>query len=66
MILVEPIGNPLLINQIQGRLREYSDTEDTYFFYLVDTTIKESYNTVKAIMPVMKKKCKDIIYTKFK
>ena len=66
LILVEPIGNPLLINQIQGRLREYSDTEDTYFFYLVDTTIKESYNTVKAIMPVMKKKCKDIIYTKFK
>jgi superfamily II DNA or RNA helicase len=61
VINLEPIGSKALADQLRGRLREYSDDDDTFMFYPVDTAIKESYEFLKRIMPVMKKKCKEII-----
>ena len=60
LIDLEPVGSKTLADQVRGRLREYSEDKDTYFFYPVDTTINESEAMLKRIMPIMKKKCKDI------
>ena len=64
MIDLEPVSSKLLADQVRGRLREYSDTDDTFLFYPVDTTVNESYECLRRILPVMKKKCKEIIYMK--
>lgn len=64
LILLEPIGSKLLADQVQGRLREYSKEDDTFMFYPVDMTIDECYNFLKRILPTMKQKCKEIIFTK--
>jgi len=61
LINLEPVGSKVLADQLRGRLREYSENDDTFMFYLVDTSVKESYIFLKRIMPVMKKKCKEII-----
>ena len=63
LINLEPIGSKLLADQLRGRLREYSKDEDTYMFYPVDTSIKECTDFLKRVMPVMKRKCKEIIIT---
>lgn len=62
LINLEPIGSKSLADQLRGRLREYSKDDDTFMFYPVDTSIKETYEFLKRIMPVMKKKCKEIIF----
>lgn len=63
LINLEPIASRLLADQLRGRLREYSKDEDTYMFYPVDTSIKECTDFLKRVMPVMKRKCKEIIIT---
>ena len=63
LINLEPIGSKLLADQLRGRLREYSKEDDTYMFYPVDTSIKECTDFLKRVMPVMKRKCKEIIIT---
>ena len=62
LINLEPIGGKNLASQLRGRLREYSEDEDTYLFYPVDTTLPESTMLLKRILPTMKKKCKEIIF----
>lgn len=62
LINLEPIGSKALADQLRGRLREYSKDDDTFMFYPVDTSIKETYDFLKRIMPVMKQKCKEIIF----
>lgn len=64
LINLEPIGSKTLADQVAGRLREYSEEDDTYLFYPVDMTLPESYNFLKRILPTMKKKCKEIIFMK--
>lgn len=64
LINLEPISSKLLADQVQGRLREYSEDDDTFLFYPVDMTIEECYSSLKRILPTMKKKCKEIIFTK--
>jgi superfamily II DNA or RNA helicase len=64
LIDLEPVASKTLADQVRGRLREYSDTDDTYLFYPVDMALPESYSLLKRITPVMKKKCKQIIYMK--
>ena len=60
LINTEPIASHALVDQLRGRLREYSETEDTYLFYLVDTSIAYTYEMFKRIKPVLQKKCKEI------
>ena len=61
LINLEPIGSKIVANQVQGRLREYSSTDDTLLFYPVDTTLEQPINLLKRILPTMKIKCKEII-----
>ena len=58
-----PIGSKPLADQLRGRLREYAPDKDTYLFYPVDTAISKINELYKRILPVMKKKCKEIIET---
>ena len=62
LINLEPIGSKIVANQVQGRLREYSPTDDTLYFYPVDTTIEQTSTLLKRILPTMKIKCKEIIH----
>ena len=64
LIDLEPVSSKILADQVRGRLREYSPDDDTFLFYPVDTTVNESYECLRRILPVMKKKCKEIIYMK--
>ena len=64
LINLEPVCSKDLADQIRGRLREYSKEDDTYLFYPVDMAIPEMYSMVKRILPVMKKKCKEISFMK--
>lgn len=61
LINTEPIGSKALADQLRGRLRPYSDTDDTYLFYLVDLGIDYVYQMFKRHRPVFEKKCKEII-----
>lgn len=60
LINTEPIGSKVLVDQLKGRLREYSKEEDTYLFYLVDTSIGYTYEMFKRVKSVFDKKCKEI------
>lgn len=60
LITFEPIGSEGLADQMRGRLRQYSETEDTYLFYPVDTAIPDLYRFFKQIKRVMERKCKSI------
>lgn len=62
LINIDPIGSKALADQLRGRLREYSKEDDTFFFHLVDTSVPESYAFLKRILPVMSRKCKEIIH----
>lgn len=64
LICLEPLSSPNLADQVRGRLREYSSTDDTYMFYPIDTNVKELYGGLKRILPVMKRKCKEIMILK--
>lgn len=64
LINTEPIGSHALVDQLRGRLREYSSDDDTYLFYLIDTSIGYTYEMFKRIKPVFQKKCKEIIMMK--
>lgn len=61
LINTEPIGSKTLVDQLRGRLREYSKDEDTYMFYLIDTSIGYTYEMFKRVKSVFDKKCKEII-----
>ena len=61
IINVDPIGSKGLADQLRGRLREYSPTEDTYMFYLIDMGIQYTHDMYKRIEPVMRRKCKEIV-----
>lgn len=61
LINTEPIGSKALVDQLRGRLREYSKEEDTYMFYLVDTSIGYTYEMFKRVKSIFDKKCKKIV-----
>ena len=64
LINTEPIGSKALVDQLRGRLREYSKEEDTYMFYLIDTSIGYTYEMFKRVKSVFDKKCKEIVMMK--
>lgn len=65
LINLDPIGSKPLADQLRGRLREYSDEDDTFMFYPIDMGFSEPYDMFKRILPVMKKKCKEIIFVRW-
>ena len=64
LINTEPIGSKALVDQLRGRLREYSKEEDTYMFYLIDTSIGYTYEMFKRVKSIFDKKCKQIVMMK--
>jgi superfamily II DNA or RNA helicase len=61
MYNLEPISSPGYLDQVRGRLREYAPDKDTFMYYPVDTTIPECNSMIKRILPVLKRKCKEVI-----
>ena len=61
LINLQPISSKLLVDQLRGRLRQFSDTDDTFLFYPVDLTVKDTVRFLKRVLPTLKKKCKDIV-----
>ena len=61
LINTEPVGAKALVDQLRGRLREYSKEDDTYMFYLIDTSIGYTYEMFKRVKSIFDKKCKEII-----
>jgi len=61
LIDLEPVSSKLYMDQIRGRLREYSPDKDTYLFIPVDTTLPDVSNMINRLVPSMRKKSKKII-----
>ena len=61
LINTEPVGSKALVDQLRGRLREYSKDDDTYMFYLIDTSIGYTYEMFKRVKSIFDKKCKEIV-----
>ena len=59
LINLEPMSS-ISMDQLRGRLREYSKDKDTYLIYPVDTSIPEAMNLVRRTMPMFRRKCKKI------
>ena len=60
IINLEPMGR-ISMDQLRGRLREYSSDKETFLFYPIDTSIPEVVNMLKRAMPMFKEKCKSIV-----
>ena len=60
LINTEPIGSEGLADQLRGRLREYDKEKDTFLFYIVDTSVRKTYDYMMRMMPMMKRKCKQV------
>lgn len=60
-ICLEPIGNSILMSQVEGRLREYSDDKDTLFFYPIDLSLKKPIDFYRRTHHAIAKKSKKII-----
>ena len=60
LINLEPMGR-ISMDQLRGRLREYSDDKETYLFYPVDTSLPDVMSMVKKAMPMFRAKCKKIV-----
>ena len=60
LILLEPIGSTILMDQVIGRLREYKPDKDTYVFYPMDMTIPDVIRLFNKSSKPLTKKCKQI------
>jgi superfamily II DNA or RNA helicase len=61
LIDLEPVSSKLYMDQIRGRLREYSPDKDTYLFIPVDNTLPQVTSMINRLIPSMRKKSKIII-----
>ena len=60
IINLEPFSSEINMTQLKGRLREFSKTDDTFFFDLVDTGIKRVQEMGDKRFNSMKKYAKEI------
>lgn len=56
-----PLGSKDNLEQLIGRLREYSDDKETYVFYPIDLSVPDCYEFYKRALPMLKKKCKSVV-----
>lgn len=64
LINLEPFSSTVTAEQLRGRLREYSSTEYTYFFDLVDVGIPKAADFLKRRTRYYKKECVKIVHYK--
>lgn len=60
LIIAEPHSSRTISNQLIGRLREYSPTDDTYVYELVDSGLRLLQGMITRRYPTIKNKCKEI------
>lgn len=65
LIMTEPYSSAITANQIPGRLREYSQTEYTYYIELVDRGFSRVYDMYKKRLKHFKNKCVKILELKY-
>ena len=64
LINLEPFSSTVTAEQLKGRLREYSSTEYTYFFDLVDIGVPKAADFLKRRTRYYKKECVKIVHYK--
>lgn len=65
VINAEPYTSPITANQAAGRLREYSEEDNTFYIELIDTGFPDIVKMYKKRLPIFKKKCKNILEIKY-
>lgn len=60
IINTEPIGNTSTAEQLLGRLREYDEIHDTYFFHLVDLSVPTCGTWVQRLMATFNRLGKEV------
>lgn len=60
LINLEPFASTVLLEQLKGRLRVYSDDLDSYFFDLVDISVKRVHDMYKTRLKHMKTVAKQV------
>lgn len=61
VIMCEAYSSTVQADQVSGRLREYSDSESTFYVELVDVGFKKVYSMYKSRLSVFKKKCSKLL-----
>lgn len=61
VIMTEAYSSTVAAEQISGRLREYSDTDKTFYVELVDKGFDYAYRMYRRRQSVFKKKCKKLL-----
>ena len=61
VIMCESYSSNVQADQVSGRLREYSKTDNTFYVELVDIGFPKVYKMYRGRLPVFKKKCLKIL-----
>lgn len=61
VIMTEAYSSKVQADQIPGRLREYSESDKTFYVELIDRGFPHVYTMYCRRLPVLKKKCKKIL-----
>jgi len=61
VIMAESYSSVVQADQVSGRLREYSDHDNTFYVEFVDTGFDKVYSMYKKRLPLFKKKCAKIL-----
>lgn len=64
LIIAEPFGSKIIANQLIGRLREYSSTENTYAYELVDSGFPTIIEMINRKFYTIQHKCISVTRTK--
>ena len=60
IINMEPFSSSITANQLSGRLREFSETDDTFFFHLVDKSFPICMRQYSNVLKELNKKVKAV------
>lgn len=60
-IMCESYSSHVEAEQVSGRLREFNDTDNTFYIELIDIGFPKVYKMWKARLPIFKKKCKKLV-----
>lgn len=60
IINAEPFSSQITANQLSGRLREFSPTDDTYFYDLIDIGFEPCKTQLTRKLTILRAKCKAV------
>lgn len=61
VIMAESYSSTVQADQVSGRLREFSDHDNTFYVELVDVGFTKVYSMYKKRLPLFKKKCAKVL-----